>query len=187
MGEIPASVLEQLKLFHESLDLIESSLEPHFDVSYEEHQQRDALDQARIDLMSVYAVNGLYWMNLCTKGERPAENEAIMTELNRVKDYMNRLKMIQDRPLAPKINRQAAKSFVRNALWAPAEASTASKETTGDENGDNAPESQSAENPSIAEDVSDEGQQSEKRQTRSSAKRPAKAPAKATKRTRRRK
>ncbi|EJW71453.1 hypothetical protein WUBG_17639 [Wuchereria bancrofti] len=69
--------------------------------------------------MSVFVINSLYWMLLCTHGQKPKENEVLQNEINRTKEYMGRLKQLEERKAAPCLNQRAAKSFVRNALWEP--------------------------------------------------------------------
>uniref|UniRef100_A0A915Q201 Uncharacterized protein n=1 Tax=Setaria digitata TaxID=48799 RepID=A0A915Q201_9BILA len=38
---------------------------------------------------------------------------------NRTKEYMGRLKQLEERKTAPSLNQKAARNFVRNALWEP--------------------------------------------------------------------
>ena len=40
---------------------------------------------------------------------------------DRIRSYMGRVKEIEDKAKAPKINKDASKRFVRNALWAQAQ------------------------------------------------------------------
>lgn len=94
------------------------------------------LARARLHLASVYAANSLFWIFLACRGHRPKDNEALMKELvssslplppllptfppwvqERIKEYMGRLKTLEDRALAPKLNPGAAKAFVRSALF----------------------------------------------------------------------
>ena len=51
---------------------------------------------------------------------------------SRIQSYMGRVKEIQDKQLAPRINVDASKRFVRNALWDAAQKSspTAVKSTS---------------------------------------------------------
>ncbi|KAM3727293.1 Nuclear nucleic acid-binding protein C1D [Dirofilaria immitis] len=81
--------------------------------------QRPPLEKLEIDLMSVFVINSLYWMLLCTHGQKPRDNELLQNEINRTKEYMGRLKQLEERKTAPCLNQRAARSFVRNALWEP--------------------------------------------------------------------
>ena len=55
------------------------------------------------------------------------------TELDRIKECMTRMKELEDRQKAPKINKDAAKRFVRSALWQQAQQKTHKTELSGEE------------------------------------------------------
>nr|CRZ22727.1 Bm6734 [Brugia malayi] len=116
---IPPEVVEQLRRFNEALTILEDTYLKHFSNSLEENAQRPPLEKLEIDLMSVFVINSLYWMLLCTHGQKPKENEVLQNEIDRTKEYMGRLKQLEERKTAPCLNQRAAKSFVRNALWEP--------------------------------------------------------------------
>lgn len=80
----------------------------------------DAADKAQIDLFKTYASNALFWVYLKTKG-KDAANHAVKNELGRVKEHLNRAKLLKDRALAPRLNQGVAKRFVRGGLWEPKE------------------------------------------------------------------
>ncbi|VDH98015.1 Hypothetical predicted protein [Mytilus galloprovincialis] len=61
------------------------------------------LDKAKLDLTGAYTINSLFWMYL--------------NELDRIRSYMNRVKDIQDKAKAPKLDKGAAKRFVKSSLW----------------------------------------------------------------------
>lgn len=46
--------------------------------------QMRLLDRARVDVMSLFAINSLYWILLCTRGKNPKENESLTNELVRI-------------------------------------------------------------------------------------------------------
>jgi len=116
---IPESVQNAIFDFHEAITNVEETLQPFLSKPLEQiESQEDPLGKARIELMSIFAANSLHWMYLCTHGECPTEHP-VLDELNRIKKYMDRLKELEDRPKAPKLNKQAAKSFIRSALWEP--------------------------------------------------------------------
>ncbi|VDK71911.1 unnamed protein product [Onchocerca ochengi] len=116
---IPPEVVEQLRRFNEALTILEDTYQKHFSNSLEENMQRPPLEKLEIDLMSVFVINSLYWMLLCTHGQKPKDNELLQNEINRTKEYMGRLKQLEERKTAPSLNQRAARSFVRNALWEP--------------------------------------------------------------------
>ncbi|VDK55068.1 unnamed protein product [Anisakis simplex] len=120
MGEsIPGEVVDQLKKFNETLSVVEDALQGQLNATAQAYAQMRLLDRARVDLMSLFTINSLYWILLCIRGKNPKENESLNHELTRTKQCMDRLKEIEARPYAPKLNRRAAASFVRNALWEP--------------------------------------------------------------------
>ncbi|EFO18313.1 nuclear DNA-binding protein C1D, partial [Loa loa] len=116
---IPPEVVEQLRRFNEALTVLEDTYQKHFSNSLEANTQRPPLEKLEIDLMSVFVINSLYWMLLCTHGQKPKDNELLQNEINRTKEYMGRLKQLEERKTAPCLNQRAARSFVRNALWEP--------------------------------------------------------------------
>ncbi|KAK2156845.1 hypothetical protein LSH36_204g10034 [Paralvinella palmiformis] len=75
-----------------------------------------ALEKAKLHLAGAYAINSLFWTYMNTKGENPKEH-GVKDELDRIKNYMGRVKEIEDRLKAPKLDKSASKKFVRNALW----------------------------------------------------------------------
>ena len=74
------------------------------------------LDMAKLDLVSAYSINSLFWMYLITQGVNPRKHE-IKSELLRIKSYMDKINTIEDQKNAPKIVKDAAKRFVRNAMF----------------------------------------------------------------------
>lgn len=74
-------------------------------------------DKVRYDLFLSYSLTSLYWVYLRTQGEEPAGH--IRSELDRIKKYIDKAKLIRDRKSMPKLDRCAAKRFVRSGLWDP--------------------------------------------------------------------
>merc|ERR1711893_125196 len=121
-SEFPKELQDRLKDFDTSLNEIEELLLPLFETPLNErHEQMTPLDKAKLDLTAVYAIYSLFWMYLNARGEDPKEH-AVKQELDRVRSYMARIKEIQDREKAPRLNKDASKRFVRNALWQAAHA-----------------------------------------------------------------
>ncbi|KAG7280481.1 hypothetical protein CRUP_033782 [Coryphaenoides rupestris] len=89
----------------------------------------DPLEQAKLDLMSAYTLNSLFWMYLVTRGINPREH-AVKQELERIRTYMMRVKDITDRKKAARLDKGAAARFVRNALY-DAEEGGAKRPTPG--------------------------------------------------------
>ncbi|AWP14513.1 putative nuclear nucleic acid-binding protein C1D isoform 3 [Scophthalmus maximus] len=119
--DYPEEIDEQLTGFDSSVSSIKTMLEqlmamPRNDLL----QQLDPLDRAKLDLMSAYTLNSLFWMYLVTQGVNPREH-GIKQELERIRTYMNRVKEITDKKKASRLDKGAATRFLRNALYDPAE------------------------------------------------------------------
>jgi len=117
MDDLPTHVVEQFEKFHESLSDVENALQPLMDSNLDEASTSlDSLGKAKLFLTSMYAANSLFWMYLCTRGA-DADQHPIKNELERIQDYMSKVREIEDRAKAPRVNKEASKNFVRNALW----------------------------------------------------------------------
>ncbi|KAL1131510.1 hypothetical protein AAG570_011127 [Ranatra chinensis] len=75
-------------------------------------------DRVKHDLFFSFALTSLYWIYLKTEGIDPKENVA-GSEIDRLKEYMGRARSIKERKTMPRLDKDAAKRFVRNGLWTP--------------------------------------------------------------------
>ncbi|XP_014037509.2 nuclear nucleic acid-binding protein C1D [Salmo salar] len=127
--DYPTEIVEQLTGFESSVGAVNNMVQTVISMPRNELVQRlDPLEQAKLDLMSAYSLNSLFWMYLVTQGINPKEH-GIKQELERIRMYMNRVKEITDRRKAARLNKAAASRFLRNALWKLEE--RASKGTPG--------------------------------------------------------
>ncbi|VDN04649.1 unnamed protein product [Thelazia callipaeda] len=117
---LPPEIMQQLEKFHEALTLLEETYSVNFSDPLE-NSRKPPLEKLKIDLMSVFVINSLYWIFLCTHGRKPRREAFLENEMTRAKDYMGQLKELEERGLAPCLNQRVAKSLVRNALWEPQE------------------------------------------------------------------
>lgn len=118
-SDFPSELTVPVSDFHEALTQLNGHLDPWLAVSPEElKSDLEPLAQAKIDLVSAFALNSLVWMWMRTQGQDPKESE-VKTELDRVKSCMVRLKEIQDRSKRPAINLPAVKRMVNSGLWQP--------------------------------------------------------------------
>lgn len=117
-NDLPDEVISSLEAFYRSMNTVEETLEPIMSMSSEDvHEKLNVLDRAKLDLMTVYAMNSMFWIYLITQGIN-AKEHGIKHELDRVKNYMGKIKEISDKKKASmKIDKEAAKRFVRSALW----------------------------------------------------------------------
>ncbi|CAM9302858.1 unnamed protein product, partial [Lampetra planeri] len=115
--DYPQEIDDQLKDFDSSVSSVKTMLDKLMSMSRNDLLQNlDPLDQAKLDLMSVYTLNSLFWMYLVTQGVNPREH-GIKQELERIRTHMNRVKEITDKKKAARLDKGAAARFVRNALY----------------------------------------------------------------------
>ncbi|XP_022608675.1 nuclear nucleic acid-binding protein C1D isoform X2 [Seriola dumerili] len=119
--DYPHEIDEQLTGFDSSVSSVKTMLEKLMSMPRNDLLQKlDPLDQAKLDLMSAYTLNSLFWMYLVTQGVNPREH-GIKQELERIRTYMNRVKEITDKKKAARLDKGAAARFLRNALYDPEE------------------------------------------------------------------
>ncbi|XP_075906904.1 nuclear nucleic acid-binding protein C1D-like isoform X2 [Nelusetta ayraudi] len=115
----PVEIDEQLTGFDSSVSDVKAMLDKLISMPRNDQLQKlEPLDQAKLDLMSAYTLNSLFWMYLVTQGINPREH-GIKQELERIRTYMNKVKEITDKKSAGRLDKGAAGRFVRNALYNP--------------------------------------------------------------------
>ncbi|KAI3362787.1 hypothetical protein L3Q82_001841 [Scortum barcoo] len=125
--DYPHEIDEQLTGFHSSVSSVRNMLDKLMSMPRNELLQKlDPLDQAKLDLMSAYTLNSLFWMYLVTQGVNPREH-GIKQELERIRTYMNKVKEITDKKKAARLDKGAASRFLRNALYDPDEKGSTKK------------------------------------------------------------
>ncbi|XP_062345445.1 nuclear nucleic acid-binding protein C1D isoform X2 [Cinclus cinclus] len=119
MEEYPTEIHDYLAAFEKSLGSVDEMLKTMMSVSRSELLQKlDPLEQAKLDLVSAYTLNSMFWVYLATQGINPKEHP-VKQELERIRTYMNKVKEITDKKKASKLDKGAASRFVKNALWEP--------------------------------------------------------------------
>ncbi|KFV96569.1 Nuclear nucleic acid-binding protein C1D, partial [Eurypyga helias] len=116
--ENPTEIHDYLAAFEKSLGSVNEMLKTMMLVSRSDLQKLEPLEQAKLDLVSVYTLNSVFWVYLATQGINPKEHP-VKHELERIRTYMNKVKEITDKQKASKLDKGAASRFVRNALWEP--------------------------------------------------------------------
>ncbi|MCJ8730825.1 hypothetical protein PDJAM_G00188810 [Pangasius djambal] len=116
LEDYPTEIAEYLTGFLSSVSSVQYVIQTLMSVSKGDRLKLGPLEQAKLDLMSAYALNSLYWMYLVTQGVNPKDH-GIKQELERVRTYMNRVKEITDKKKAARLAKDTASRFVRNALW----------------------------------------------------------------------
>ncbi|XP_056423896.1 nuclear nucleic acid-binding protein C1D [Hyla sarda] len=129
--EYPMEIHEYLVAFNNSVTNVDEMLNKMMSVPRSELLQKiDPLEQAKLDLVSAYTLNSLFWVYLTTQGVNPKEH-AVKGELERIRSYMNRVKEITDRKKAARLDKGAAQRFIKHALSdpTPEEATPAKKKS----------------------------------------------------------
>nr|XP_044993437.1 nuclear nucleic acid-binding protein C1D [Jaculus jaculus]XP_044993438.1 nuclear nucleic acid-binding protein C1D [Jaculus jaculus] len=118
-GDYPVEIHECLSTFESAVGAVGDMLNTTMSASRSELLQKlDPLEQAKVDLVSAYTLNSMFWVYLATQGVNPKEHP-VKQELERIRVYMNKVKEITDKRKAAKLDRGAAARFVKNALWEP--------------------------------------------------------------------
>ncbi|EPQ13058.1 Nuclear nucleic acid-binding protein C1D [Myotis brandtii] len=116
--DYPAEIHEYLSTFENSIGAVDDMLKTMMSVSGNELLQKlDPLEQAKVDLVSAYTLNSMFWVYLATQGVDPKEHP-VKQELERIRVYMIRVKEITEKKTA-KLDQGAASRFVKNAFWVP--------------------------------------------------------------------
>ncbi|CAD5231683.1 unnamed protein product [Bursaphelenchus xylophilus] len=119
MGDscIPKPVIANIKKFAQSLNELEKSIAKLIKITREQKEKMTHLEKAKLDLTIVSLVNSLYFLHSTTLGKNPQDEDAVGVEFRRWKEVKDRLQQLEDAHLRPQIDKSAAKSFVRNALF----------------------------------------------------------------------
>ncbi|XP_011694907.1 PREDICTED: nuclear nucleic acid-binding protein C1D [Wasmannia auropunctata] len=109
------NIIAKLKQFSEAAFKIQDMVEVISDPSL--FDKLSNTDKIKYNLLLSYSLNSLFWMYLRAEGIDPS-NHRIRLENERLKKAMVRAKQINDKnTLMPRINKDAAKRFMRNSLW----------------------------------------------------------------------
>jgi len=123
--QFPVELQEVANNFHTALSDMDSTLKLLHESSLEELEAKlSPLERARLELTSAFAMNSLFWMYLYMRGENPREHP-IKQEMERIQKHMLKVREVEDKAKAPKLDKDASKRFMRNALWQQAHKASA--------------------------------------------------------------
>ncbi|KAM9078924.1 nuclear nucleic acid-binding protein C1D-like [Megaptera novaeangliae] len=106
--DYPGEIHEYLSTFENSTGAVDEMLKTMMPVSRNELLQKlDPLEQAKVDLVSAYTLNSMFWVYLATQGVNPKEHP-VKQELERIRVYTNRVKEITDKKKAGDLDRGVA-------------------------------------------------------------------------------
>lgn len=115
--EYPAEISDAVKNFTKNLEKCKNGLKPLIENSRSDLiKETSALDSLKLDLTTAFAVNSMFWAYLASQGITP-KNNPVKQELDRIKEYMGKVKAIEDRQKAPRLAKNAAKRFVSHAMY----------------------------------------------------------------------
>ncbi|XP_041361492.1 nuclear nucleic acid-binding protein C1D-like [Gigantopelta aegis] len=121
IDEIPAEMKKKLFSFNTALTELETTLDPLISCPHSVlSESLESLELGKMELVTAYTINSLFWMYLNVCGVNPKEH-AVKQELERIRSYMKRVTEIQEKANAPKLNKPAAKRFIKSALWQAAQ------------------------------------------------------------------
>ena len=108
-------LIAKIKQFRDATVRIEDTIK--FATDLDVYEKLSNADKVKYDLLMSYSLNSMFWMYLRAEGIDPTKHR-IKSENDRLKKSMVRSKQIEDRnTLMPRLNKDAAKRFVRNGLW----------------------------------------------------------------------
>jgi len=111
---MPEQLKESIYQLEEQISNLENILNPFFQHDLKDLQSKlSPLDCAKLNTIIAYSVNTLFYMYLKTQGVSPTEHP-VTEELNRVKQYIQKIRDITEEKQGPKIriNPEASKRVV---------------------------------------------------------------------------
>merc|ERR1712025_355379 len=113
--DLPNEIKADCQALMDRLSDIEKVLEPVIDMDQSARNKLAPLDQAKIELVSVYSMNSLAWLYQITNGIDPRQT-SLPDELKRIQGNMQRVKAIEDKAKRVGVNSAAAKRVVKHEL-----------------------------------------------------------------------
>nr|XP_003407376.1 nuclear nucleic acid-binding protein C1D-like [Loxodonta africana] len=116
----PVEIQKYLSVFKNPLGAVAKILKTKISVPRNELLQKlDPLEQAKVNLVSIYILNLMFCVYLAIPGVNPM-GHPVKQELERMRVYVNRVKEITDKKKAGKLDKSATSRFVKkNAPWEP--------------------------------------------------------------------
>ncbi|XP_022206397.1 nuclear nucleic acid-binding protein C1D-like [Nilaparvata lugens] len=110
-------VKSTINKLHTKVELLKEILEKSDSLNFDNDE--DALaKKVSHDLFKSFTVTSLFYAYLKTQGIDPNEHP-VKQELDRIKTYIAKSKVIHDRKFRPKVDQGASKRFVKHSLWQP--------------------------------------------------------------------
>ncbi|KAI3411878.1 DNA-binding protein c1d [Globodera pallida] len=115
-SKIPNEVKDDLAILNNQLTNLENVVDS-FVTNRPQYESLTLLEKARVELSTLFSVNSLYWVFLRCKGLDPKEDANLASELDRIKDYMGKLKSFDESVKRPKYANKTVERFVKHALF----------------------------------------------------------------------
>ncbi|XP_037672729.1 nuclear nucleic acid-binding protein C1D-like [Choloepus didactylus] len=112
--DYPVEIHEYLSAFENFIGAVDKMLKTmmlFLEIS-ELLQKVDPLEQAKVNLVSAYTLNSMFWVYLTTQGVNTKEHP-VKQQLKRIRVYVNRVKEITENKKVGKVDRCAASRFVK--------------------------------------------------------------------------
>lgn len=113
--ELPTEIKNNCANFKARLDAIEQALKPVMELDQSARNKLSSIDQAKVDLVSVYSINSLTWLYQITNGVDPRKT-SLPDELQRIQSNMKKVKEIEDKKKRIGVDSKAAKRVVQHEL-----------------------------------------------------------------------
>jgi len=135
--DFPEELRESVKRLEAGLNDLESGFSGLVKQNRDEfYQDLEPISKAKLDLVSLYNINSLFWILLKTLGHNPQVSD-ITNELKRVRTAIQRCKEIEDRAKRGRVNQGAARRMVASGLWEPGQDKIKDKDTPQEESNEN--------------------------------------------------
>jgi exosome complex protein LRP1 len=131
--DFPEELRESVKKLEAGLGDLEAGFSGLIKQNREEfYQDLDPLARAKLDLVSLYNVNSLFWILIKTLGHNPQVSD-VKNELLRVRSVIARCKEVEDKAKRNRVDQSAARRMVASGLWKPGDDKIKSKDSSQEE------------------------------------------------------
>lgn len=112
---LPKEIEANCSTFEASLDSVMKEVEKLTQLSQDEMNKLPPLEQAKLDLLSLYTMNSMAWVYNTVNGVDPKQT-ALKDELQRVQVSMKKVQDIEDKKKRLTVDSKAAKRIVAHEI-----------------------------------------------------------------------
>ncbi|XP_042883165.1 nuclear nucleic acid-binding protein C1D-like [Penaeus japonicus] len=118
-GDFPPGMAPKMLNMLKEIESIETELQPLISQPYHEVLRKlSPQEKAKVGMMEIYGINSLFWVLMRTSGEdiAAALRDDYKVEMQRLKETQERIGELEARAHMQRVDKQAAKRFVKHAL-----------------------------------------------------------------------